>query len=345
MTERKKKVLKAIINEYVMTADPIGSRTLARRYEFGVGSATIRNEMADLEEMGYLEKPHKSAGRIPSDKGYRFYVDILMELQKLSKQEQKAIKENYESKAPEVHEIIEQTSDMLSELTQYTSLILSPHLKDSVFRSLKLVPIDTKHVLLIIITDIGVQDRVVSMPEGLNHSELQQITRYLNERLQGLTLSQINEELLNELESTLVNRLDGLENRQLDVLYQGLINPGISKAKVYLGGTTNILEQPEFNDIHKVKTVLQVLEREELLYNILGNISDDTSNVKVTIGQENDFDEIKNCSMVTATYQLNNRSIGKIGILGPTRMDYSNVVSVVQLVAQVLSNMLTEQNK
>lgn len=343
MTDRKKQVLKAIVNEYVMTAEPVGSRTLARRYDFGVGSATIRNEMADLEEMGYLEKPHKSAGRIPSDKGYRFYVDTLMELQKISKQQQQAIKENYESKAQEIHEIVDQTSEMLSELTKYTSLVLSPRIQKSVFRNLKLVPVDSQNALLILITDIGVQDRVVTMPQELNRSELQQIARYLSERLQGMTLNEIDQELLTQVESKLINRINSLDEG-LDFLYQNLFTPSLSQQKIYLGGTTNILEQPEFNDLHKVKTVLRVLEEEELLRDILENISDDEmSGVKITIGQENEFDEIKDCSMVTATYKLNDRAIGKIGVLGPTRMQYSNAASMVEIVAKIVSSMLTDK--
>lgn len=304
--------------------------------------------MADLEEMGYLKQPHKSAGRIPSDRGYRFYVDTLMELQKVSKRQQEAIKDNYEyeAKAKEIHEIIYKTSNMLSDLTKYTSLILSPQVKNSVFRSLKLIPLDSKNVLLILITDLGIQDRIVAMPQELSHSELQEMSRFLNERLRGLTLNQINEQLLSDLEHKLLDRLDYFEGN-INFLYPDLFNPISSKEKVYLGGTTNILEQPEFNDIQKVKSVLRLLEEEELLYDILGTISgdDNMSGVSITIGQENEIDEIKNCSMVTATYRLNNRAIGKIGVLGPTRMDYSNVVSIVKMMAQVLSSMLTDKNK
>lgn len=343
MTERKKDVLKAIINEYVMTAEPVGSRTLARRYDFGVSSATIRNEMADLEEMNYLEKPHKSAGRIPSDKGYRFYVDTLMELRDVSEQQREKIKDNYESKAKEIHDIINQTSNMLSELTHYTSLVLTPQVHDSEFRKLKLIPLDSKHMLLVLMTDIGVvQNKVIIMPEELSRSELQKISRFLNEQLQGLSLSEIDENLLNKLEKKLINKVDILMS-DLNFLAGDLFRVSVDE-KVYLGGTTNILEQPEFNDIHKVKAVLRVLEEEELLYNILGTIYN-SPEVEVIIGQENEFDEIKDCSMVTATYQLGDRAIGKIGVLGPTRMEYSNVVSKVKIVAQILSNMLNETNK
>ncbi|MGM0471805.1 MAG: heat-inducible transcriptional repressor HrcA [Bacillota bacterium] len=342
MTERKKDVLKAIINEYVMTANPVGSRTLARRYDFGVSSATIRNEMADLEEMNYLEKPHKSAGRIPSDKGYRFYVDTLMELRDISKQQRNQIKSNYESKAKEIHELIEQTSSVLSDLTHYTSLVLSPQVQDSIFRSLKLVMIDSEHVLLILITDVGVvENKVISMPQELSRSELNEISRFLNERLERLALSKIDQQLLNQLEHKLINKI-GLTDSRLDFLAGDLFRVNLGD-KIYLGGTTNILEQPEFNDIHKVKAVLRVLEEEELLHNILGTLYD-ASDVEVIIGQENEFDEIKDCSMVTATYQVGDRAIGKIGVLGPRRMEYPNVVSIVKIVSQILSNRLATRD-
>ncbi|MCK8825146.1 heat-inducible transcriptional repressor HrcA [Fuchsiella alkaliacetigena] len=346
MTERKKKILKAIINEYVMTAEPVGSRTLARRYDFGVSSATIRNETADLEAMGYLKKPHKSAGRIPSDKGYRFYVDTLMELKEISKQKQQAIEENYRARAKEIQEIIDQTSDMLSELTKYTSLVLSPKTQNSYFHKLKLFALEECQVLLVLITDLGlIQNKVITLPQRLSSSELQEIARHLNEKLHGLTLSEIDEELLSSLENELINRLNFLEGK-LDLLKPNYFVTSYGTDKIYLGGTTNILDQPEFNnDIHKVKTVLNILEEEEFLRNILDTIPYEHTGIKITIGEENDFEEIKDCSIVTATYQLNGRPIGKIGVLGPTRMNYPNVVSIVELVTKVLNDLLADMNK
>jgi heat-inducible transcriptional repressor len=217
MTERKKEILKTIINEYIVTAQPIGSRTLARNYNFGVSSATIRNEMADLEAAGYLEQPHKSAGRVPSDKGYRFYVDSLMDLKGLSEEKASTIKKNYENKETEIRDLMKHTSNLLSDLTNYTSLALSPRLKESIFRNLKLVQITSQKILIVLVTDTGViKDKVIELPETLAQSELDELERILNDRLSGIPLYEIDEQLLSNVASQLVARISiGRENIDL----------------------------------------------------------------------------------------------------------------------------------
>ncbi|WP_408956649.1 heat-inducible transcriptional repressor HrcA [Natroniella sp. ANB-PHB2] len=342
MTERKKKILKVIINEYVTTAEPIGSRTLARKYDFGVSSATIRNEMADLEEAGYLKQPHRSAGRVPSDKGYRFYVDTLMNSKRVSKQKMKLIEEKYSSRKDGIQELIQHTSQMLSDLTEYTSLVLSPQIKKSIFRHLQLVPIASKKILMVLVTDTGlIRNKVIDTPVAIVSEELDNISRFLNERLYGLSLHQINDQLLDEINKQLISRFDLAE--KLKLLKKEIFENNFSTSgKIYLGGTAYILDQPEFSDVKKLRTVLEILEQKKLLRDVLANY-EGSSELKILIGSENSFEEIKDCSMVIATYHLNDRPIGKIGVLGPTRMEYSKVVGSVKYVAEILSNILTNQ--
>ncbi len=344
ITSRKKKILKTVIQEYVMTAKPVGSRTLARRYNFGVSSATIRNEMADLEEAGYLEQPHRSAGRIPSDKGYRFFVDSLMDYDGLSAQEIEAVKREYnDSRQQEIQELIQYTSQMLSDLTRYTSLASSPRVQKSIFQRLKLVPVAENKILIVLVTDTGlVQDKVVELSSHLSEEELTEMTRFLNQRLHGMALQEIDNDLLTELARDLVKRLS-VSFEDLAFLTQGLFtDKSSSVGKIYLDGTTYILDQPEFNDITKVKDVLKVLEHQDLVQEILDEI-ESNQGVEVLIGDENTREEIKDCSIVIATYSFKGRPVGKIGVLGPTRMDYSKVVSSVKFMSNFLSKYLTNQ--
>ena len=342
MTERKKEILKTIINEYIVTAQPVGSRTLARKYDFGVSSATIRNEMADLELAGYLEQPHKSAGRVPSDKGYRFYVDYLMEMRDLSEEEAKTIKNNYDTKETEIQELMNHTSNLLSDLTNYTSLALSPELKESIFRNLKLVQVTKRKILIVLVTDTGVvKDKIIELPETLSEDDLKEVERLINDRLAGMSLHEIDNKLLSNLASQLAARLS-IAKQNIDLLKQELLSNKLSPfGKVYLGGTTYILDQPEFSDLTKVKNMLSMLEHKQVVRDILDE--GDKSELEIIIGNENEYEDIKDCSIVVATYKLNGRPVGKLGVLGPTRMQYSKVAGRVKYIADLLSELLTEE--
>ncbi|WP_035571099.1 heat-inducible transcriptional repressor HrcA [Halonatronum saccharophilum] len=349
MTDRKKKILKAIVNEYVMSAEPVGSRTLARRYDFGVSPATLRNDMADLEEANYLEQPHRSAGRIPTDKGYRFYVDALMDLKKLSNNQAKVIEDDYSVKNRELQDLIEETSQLLSDLTNYTSMVLSPQIRESIFQHLQLVPISSKKVLIVLVTDTGlVKNRIIDVIKPIDSDQLANISRFLNERLYGLPLQNISDQLLLKLTKEFINK-NTLEIKDLSFINNEIFTNNNSKrGKIYFGGTAYILDQPEFNDINKVKTVLNVLEHDNLIYDIFNKTGDKSnhnsqSGVEVIIGSENYFEEIKDCSFVIATYNIKGRPIGKIGVLGPTRMEYAKVVESVRFISEILSNLLTNK--
>ncbi len=330
LSARKMEILRAVVTDYVKTAQPVGSRTIARRYKMGFSPATIRNEMADLEEMGYLLQPHTSAGRIPSQKGYRYYVDELMQEIQLDDDEKKSIHGifSYE-KIREVEDIIRQASKLVSSLTNYTSLILGPRLKKSAFKQLQIMPIDRQRGLLVLVADTGViKNKVINLPQALSQGELDRIVTYLNRRLEGLTIDRITARLIRELRRDLYYHINFLE-ATFTLLEESLAE---DESRVFLGGTTNIFNQPEFGNIEKVKSLLMLFEQHSLLANLLSRPLTGVDGITIKIGRENILEEVQECSLVMTTYCLGKEVVGTIGILGPTRMEYSRVVAVLQQV-------------
>lgn len=334
LNARKQIILQAIITEHVKSAQPIGSRTIARRYKIGLSSATIRNEMADLEEAGYLFQPHTSAGRVPSQKGYRYYVDWLMKAPELEEKEKAKIKEVYEfEKLKEIEEIIKHTSQLLSLLTNYTSLILGPQLKKSAFKKLQIMPVDNRRGLLVLIADTGfVKNKIINLPRTLSSGELGRIVTYLNQRLEGLTVDRITSQLIGELRRDLYHHIKFLEDTFM-LLEDSLAE---DERRVFLGGTSNILNQPEFEDIRKIKALLSLFEQHSLLAALLERPVTGGEDVIIRIGKENILKEVQECSLVMATYCLGKEVMGTIAVLGPTRMNYAKTVAVIQ---QIISHL------
>jgi heat-inducible transcriptional repressor len=334
---RKLKILQAIIDDYIRTAEPVGSRTLAKKYGLGISSATIRNEMSDLEEMGFLEQPHTSAGRVPSDKAYRFYVDKLMKVRSLDQKEAEYIRETYESTIDQIEQIIFHTAETLSEVTNYTSLAMAPRLSKVTIRHIQLVQVDGEFALLVIVTSSGIlRDTLIRIPEGINNDYLSRVSNILNEQFRGKTIDQIDtEDLANIRDKFLKNRK--FFSSLLDILIQRFRES--EKREVYLGGTTNIFNFPEYQDIIRAQSFLNLMEEKDLLYDILSNSTED--GVWVSIGSENSYNELHDCSIVTATYSLEDRVLGTIGLIGPTRMEYSKAISVMDYMGKALSRYLT----
>ena len=338
LTGRKKKILEVVVKEFVHTAEPVGSRTVARRYPVGLSSATIRNEMADLEDMGYLEQPHTSAGRRPSQKGYRYYVDHLMKTSPLLEEEELIIQKSLQ-KMKDLEQIISVASRVLSQVTNYTSLILGPQFSKSAFNQLRILPLEDHKGLVVLVTNMGfVKNKVIELPNSLSMTELHQVVQYLNRKLHGLTIDQVTDSLINELKRDLFNRIELLE--QAFLLLEESLNEE-ERDRVFLGGTTNILNQPEFKDVDKIKQFLNLFEQEELLLNLLeGETNVDSCDIIVRIGQENFIEEVHDCALVTAAYMIGDRTLGRVGVLGPTRMDYDRVMSVIRCITDHLNRVL-----
>ena len=324
LDDRKKRILRAIIDDYIDTAEPIGSRTIARKHELGLSSATIRNEMADLEEMGYLAQPHTSAGRIPSDRGYRLYVDQLMKVSDLSTEEIDSIKKCLEIKINELSQLIRQASVIMSRITKYTSMAKTPQMKKSVLKAVQVVPIEPGKCLVIVVANAGiVRNSIISISDSISAEVLIRISNILNDKLSGLTIDELNLNLIDDIQREIrmpVELLIPIFNGVTDCIGQ------IDYSEVYLDGATNIFNYPEFRDVGKAKEFLEVLDEKEVLHRLLRQQSD-IGGISIQIGTENNVDEIKDCSLVTATYSLGDKVIGTIGIIGPTRMEYSRVIS------------------
>lgn len=334
MDARKQQVLLAIITDFIATAEPVGSRTIARKYDLGVSPATIRNEMSDLEEMGYIEQPHTSAGRIPSQLGYRYYVDFLMKKKNLTSKEEETIRRGYVNKVRQIGEVITRTGEMLAQMTKFAAVIMTPRPELSSFKRIQLVLMNPGQAMVIVVMNTGaLQSNIIEIPEEVSQVDLDTISQVLNAKLNGLTIDKIKMTLLREIYFELSR------HKNIVDLAMHLIQTGLAvnrEDKIYLGGIINILNQPEFHNIEKVKSLLSLLEQEELLRSLLES-SDPGEGVAVRIGTEMMREEVKDCSMVVASYCIDGRPVGTLGVLGPTRMDYAWVVSVVEYMTRNMS--------
>ena len=342
--KRKKNILQAIIREHILTASPIGSRTLAKAYDLGVSPATIRNEMSDLEELGYLKQPHTSAGRVPSDKGYRFYVDVLMENDGIeSSKIKEAVSKMYNEKKG-IQGIISGMVKMLSRLTRYTTMISEPELQESILQNIELIRVARRTLLVVLITDTGiVNNKVIKLQKDLDSNQLKNINNYLCKRLKGEKLIELNNDLLHKVGKELIKRINISEKIYEIICDQinNIIEP--ANLKVFLGGRSYILEQPEFNDIENLKKVLTLFDHEENLRKIINNLPD--KGIEVKIGHENNLEEIQNFSIVYTTYHLGDKGMGKIVVIGPTRMQYPRVISTVDLAADIFGKIISNASR
>ncbi len=339
LDDRKRKILKAIVDDYINTAEPVGSRSVARRHEIGLSSATIRNEMADLEDMGLLEQPHTSAGRVPSDKGYRVYVDQLMTRRQLSSDEIVCIEDSMKAELNELEQLIKQASAVVSEVTKYTSLAITPQMSKSTLKTIKLILVEDDKVLIVIFTNAGIaKNSLVKIGAGVSLDSLVVIANYLSDRLTGITLEMVNIESLRFDAQRIMTRdrhiIDPIINGVEDCINQ------IASAEVFLDGTANIFNFPEFQDMMRAKKFLSILNAKDILASMMFN-SPQGEEIKVRIGIENEVDELKDFSLITATYSIDCEIIGSIGVIGPRRMHYPKVIASLNHIRKVINRELS----
>lgn len=339
LDERKKQVLLAIIQDYILTAEPVGSRTISKKYNIGVSSATIRNEMADLEEMGYIEQPHTSAGRIPSDLGYRYYVDFLMERFRLSKDEEEFIQQFYNRKIEELEDVVRASGELISKLTSYATITLGPQFESSTIKHIDISSIDLEMALLVVVTDTGlVEHRILEVPGCISSKDLEIVSSVLKDKLRGLALKDASKKVFDEICWELQEVQKAFLNKIFEVMEQ--VFHGEESSTVYLEGALNILKHPEFKDIEKVQSLLGLLQEKELVRELISNPV--PKGLTVKIGTENNYQGIQDCSLITATYALEDQVIGSIGVLGPTRMHYSKAFTIVEYITEVLSEAISK---
>ncbi|MFH5182744.1 heat-inducible transcriptional repressor HrcA [Paenibacillus sp. TAB 01] len=325
LTERQRQILSAIVDDYIRSAEPVGSRSISKRGNVGFSPATIRNEMSDLEEMGFLEQPHTSAGRIPSHKGYRYYVDHLVNLGGLGQHEVDVLKLFFAEKMQEMEQVIQQVAMILSNLTNYTSIVMGPEMFNTTLRHMQIVPLNERTAVAIVVTNTGqVENRTVTLPEGIPMSEIEKVVNILNARMNNVPLHHFKAKLYTEIGEEMKNYVSGYE--ELLTMLNSVVLQGEDDHRIFLGGTTNMLTQPEFQDMEKVKSILDLLAETPTLAKLFSGAS---SGIHVRIGSENTVAAISDCSLITASYSIEGQHVGTIGILGPTRMDYAKVINLL----------------
>ncbi len=328
LDDRKLKILQAVIKNYLETGEPVGSRTISKYTDLNLSSATIRNEMADLEELGYIVQPHTSAGRIPTDKGYRLYVDTLMQ-EKVD--EVNNMRDDLLEKADRMENLLQQVAKMLAANTNYATMVTTPKYRSRKIKFLQLTDVDDYQVLAVIVLEGNiVKNRMFRSDVALVKEDVLKLNLALNTFLQGLDIEEINIGLVQKLKSQ-VGAYQELVSEILDAIATAIQEEG--DIRVYTSGATNILKYPELSDMNKARDILSTLENKEELTHFVDNGEikpDEKRGIQVYIGDENKVDSMKDCSVVTATYEIEEGIYGKVGIIGPKRMDYERVVGTLQ---------------
>lgn len=336
LNPRKLRILKTIIDAYILSASPVGSKYIAENVSFRVSPATIRNEMADLEELGYLEQPHTSAGRIPSEKAYRLYVDNMMQRSQLSAEELRQMRRFALGRVKGMDAVMRETAAILSSITHYTSMVLMPESSTNRLRHLQLVPLTEGFALVVVVTNAGVaRDGVIRIPEDMGADELDQISRLITHRFYNCPMALVAGRLKEELGRELHSKEDFLQEL-LNAMEAGMT---ADAHRLALAGTTRMLEYPEYNDIKRVKDLLTAVEKKDTLYRMVKNAG--VMEISIHIGREMGEDVFKDCSLVSATYSIGDMPVGAMGVIGPTRMQYGKVVSVLECMRMSLGTILT----
>lgn len=340
ITERDRNIFKIVVKDYIHTGEPVGSRTVAKGSALNLCPATIRNVMADLEDMGLLQQPHTSAGRIPTEKGLRLYVDTLLDRQELSMPEQEEIKGNYEACRADIAQLMRGTCRILSAFSHYTGIVLAPPLQETIFKRIEFIKIKRNQVLVIFVTTSGlVQNRVVEMEEDLGQNELNKITHYLNDALSGLTLREVREHIVEEMRRDKV-AYDELLQKTLQLGGETLEAP--EQRDLYIEGQTKILDEPAFADVERMKELFKAFEEKSVLVKLLDR-SMKAQGVQILFGSECGVAGIEGCSLITSTYGHPGRFMGILGVMGPMRMNYSRIIPVVDYTAKLLTDILNAE--
>lgn len=343
LNTRGRNLLKRLIREFVRTGKPVSSRRLAKMDREGLSPATIRNIMADLEKMGFVAQPHTSAGRVPTDRGYRFYVDALLEAKELSTAELERINQSLEQET-DPGELMTKTPQILSAVSSNVGFVLARPISLAVLKHVEFVRISQKRVLVILVTRAGlVQHRLIHLEEDLSQSELDQAGRYLVRSFEGKTLLEIRDELL-----VLMSEEKALYDRMLKNVVllgsAGLMreDPEGDQSEVYLGGTARIIRKPELADVNRMVALFETFEEKSRLIKIITEcLKGDSDTPTVTIGLENHLPGMRNWALVSSPYFCDDQVVGSLGILGPTRMEYARAISLVGHVAKLFERILS----
>ena len=335
LNSRKIKILEALINDYIETGEPIGSRTIAKKYDLGISSATIRNELSDLEDLGLVIQPHASSGRIPSDKGYRLYVDNLMEHRELTEEETKYLQDIVIENINHMDYLMEQTARALATLTNYATVVSKPKIEEEKMKYIQLVPLDEMSIVAVVVTENkNVKNYIININNNFSNEELLCFTQVINNILKEYSLEKIKE-LIKKNEDKVISNAEQIVCK----VFKQIFEHREEETKFYTSGINNILEFKEFSDIEKAKPIFQSLEEKDILIDMLMGDNGDNKSIKILIGNENSAQQFKDCSIIKTEYKIAD-AIGTIGIIAPTRMDYAKTVSLLDEIVKNINSVI-----
>ena len=337
LEKRQRQVLQAIIEEYINTAEPVSSGTIVENYNLGCSSATIRNDMAELEKLGYLEKPHTSSGRIPSAKGYRFYVDELLNDEKISLEEIQYIKSKLETKVNEIEHLTKIATDTLSEITHYTTVAIGPDANNNIISDVKFISLGNRILMAVVLTENGaIKETIIKYDEDISDTQIESLNFLFRNKLIGKPLTKIDKPMEEYIISSMEDQVDVIK----PIINQ--MNKSLEQSEyIYLEGANNVFDFPEFRKIDTARNFLSILDTKEQVMEILN--SGIAKDINIYIGEENEKEELKDLSIVTFRHSVGNRDFGTIGIIGPKRMDYSKVISVMKYISKKLNEKFKDE--
>lgn len=335
LTKRQREVLEAVLTEFIIKAGPIGSRTIARKCAFSLSPATIRSVMADLEDMGFLSQPHTSAGRVPTNRGFQYYVNSLMQTRNLPPEERQEIRRQFQRVRKDLENLLRETSRVLSRFSHYTGMVWSPRQQGTgVFRSIDFFQADSRNLLALVVYPTGmIRTRLIPLEEKLEPAELVRVSEFLNREFSGLPPEELKEKLVQKVEEGIwefiINEALGLRDNSPDA------------GEVYIEGQFNIVDLPDFSDRERLREILRTLEEKRKIIQLL-NQTLKQEGMQVFIGMEEMFQELKGVSLVAVAYGAGQAPWGSLGVLGPTRMDYSRIIPLVEYTSQIVSDLLIQ---
>ncbi|MDR3257053.1 MAG: heat-inducible transcriptional repressor HrcA [Endomicrobium sp.] len=336
LKERKTKILSAVIHHFIKTGKPVGSNVLIEEYNISLSPAAVRNLMAELEEDGYLTHPHTSAGRIPTDKGYRTYVDNLMKLQNFAVKEEKRIRKEYKQKHNEIEMLLSETSRILSGLSQYTGFVMTPKAQYDEIKNIELVQLSKEELLIVLLTESGMIKHK-KIESSLAPGQINRLKNFLNEKLRGVSVAQANKRIISEVRDFRQNEIEILKiaEKISDVFYN-------IQDDIYIDGTSNVIAIPDFNDFEPVKSLIKFNEDKEKFIEII-NKDFNNNGINVKIGSENILAELKDLSIITTVYKNGEQAVGILGIIGPKRMEYEKMMLLVSNVSEMLNKFFKDK--
>jgi heat-inducible transcriptional repressor len=341
LSERSQYLFKCLVERYITDGQPVGSRTLARDAKLDLSPATIRNVMADLEDAGLIKSPHTSAGRLPTVRGYRLFVDSMLTVRDLSSSEIRRMETSLD-REDDIHTLLETTSTMLSDITHLAGLVMVPMTDRRALRQVEFLPLNDNRVLAILVTnDREVENKIIKTNRVYSPSELTQAANYLNSVFAGRDIEAVKRRLIRDMEATR-EEMDQLMTLVIDVTQQVFLDSGAGKDYV-LAGQTNLMDIEELSDIEKLRKLFEAFNQKRDILHLLDQALN-TSGVQIFIGEESGYEVLDDYSIVTSTYADSDRTLGVLGVIGPTRMEYERVIPIVDLTAKILSTALNSRN-